>query len=201
MKTDLKLDKALGIADLAVYLSDVNKQLLAQLDTDNSTIIKPVKRLLKVSGKQLRPSLVIACSMINDRSVNSKAIKLASAVELVHIASLIHDDIIDEAAIRRGVPTISAIEGVDHAIIIGDYMLAKACSQAAVADLTAGKIVAQTIADLCDGQSRELADKANQNRSVNSYFKSIDGKTASLIANACQLGGLSAGLNSRQQQA
>ena len=201
MKTKLDLSDVLNIPDLTSRLVDVNDQLVETLQIDNSNIIEPSKRLLRAGGKRLRPSLVIACSMVEGRKVDHKTLKLAASVELVHIGSLVHDDIIDRSKLRRKVATVNGQEGINHAIITGDYMLAKACQLASSTDQTAGVIVARTITDMCDGESRELADKGNQSRSLEAYYKSIEGKTASLIAAACELGGYSASMSDIQIKA
>lgn len=160
------------------------------LRTDTQYLHEPITRLLQVRGKRLRPSLVIAAALTSGGEVTDDIVAGCVAVELVHISSLVHDDIIDEATTRWNIPTVSNREGSSAAILVGDYLQAKACAHAATISAEAATVAAETIAALCQGQGTELTHQHDSGRSVSSYLAAVDGKTASLFAAACKIGGL-----------
>lgn len=192
--------------DLATILKTPNlKSQLGQVEQamhkvlpSNPHIKKSLARLINAPGKRLRPSLVIAVAMSQSSEINQRIISGCVAIELIHIGSLVHDDIIDHADTRWNIPTINSQEGSARAIVLGDFLLAKACQVAATISTEVAGLVAGTITDLCDGQTRELADQYNLNRTTESLLKSMKGKTAALIAAACQVGGLCVGMNSQE---
>lgn len=191
---------ALNLPDLPKHLERVDKQL--RIVARGSGILQQaISRLLQARGKRLRASLVIATATVRDRAVDDNVILACTAVELVHIASLVHDDIIDEADTRWNIPTINSEEGSDLAIVAGDYLFAKACELAASISSEAGQLIAQTITQLCIGQARELADAHNTERSIGSYYQAIEGKTAALFSASCRLGCLLAKLSEGEIEA
>jgi geranylgeranyl pyrophosphate synthase len=105
----------------------------------------------------------------------------------------VHDDIMDAADARRGVATVNSMEGVPRAILVGDYLLARAGEAAATVSQEVAAVLASTIADLCDGQSRETVDLFNCDRAVEDMFLAIRGKTGALLRAAAEIGSLSAG--------
>lgn len=173
-----------GVEALPRYLDKVDERT-KQLTPE---AIGGVARLLQAHGKRLRPSLVIAVAYHSGRQIDAQVIDVAAAVELVHISSLVHDDIMDDGLLRWGVPTIHTKEGTDTAILAGDYLLAKACALAAGVSGQAATVVAEAIAELCEGQARELSDQYNSDRTVDSLLLAIKGKTAALFAASCVLG-------------
>jgi geranylgeranyl pyrophosphate synthase len=185
----------LGVPKLNSYLDKVDSLVASAIPKDNDFIYKPYSRILKSKSKRLRPSLVIAVAAAQGIAISHEIITAAASVEIVHLASLIHDDIIDNAQTRRGTPTINFKEGLPQAILIGDYLLAEAGKIAATISADAAICVDLAITELCGGQGREAADNFNVNRSINSYFKSISGKTAALFACSAKLGGLVLGLD------
>ena len=118
----------------------------------------------------------------------------AVAVELVHLGSLYHDDVMDEATTRRNVDSVNAKWGNHRAILAGDFLLARASQLAASLGPEVAGLLAETIGKLCEGQIRELEDTYNVDRTVESYELSITGKTASLLATSCRVGGIVGGL-------
>jgi heptaprenyl diphosphate synthase len=113
-----------------------------------------------------------------------------SAVELVHLGSLYHDDVIDEAETRRGVPSVNARWSNIVAILAGDYLLAQASSLAASLGAEVAGLLASTIGELCRGQVLELQHLFDSDRTEESYLSAIEGKTASLMATACRIGAM-----------
>ena len=118
------------------------------------------------------------------------AITGGAAVELVHLGSLYHDDVIDEAETRRGVPSVNARWSNIVAILAGDYLLAQASALAASLGADVAALLAATIGELCRGQVLELQYLFDTERSEDCYLSAIEGKTASLMATACRVGGM-----------
>ncbi len=114
----------------------------------------------------------------------------AVAVELVHLGSLYHDDVIDEAQTRRGVPAVNARWSNIVAILAGDFLLARASELAASLGADVAGLLAQTIGELCRGQVLELQHLFDVDRTEERYFSAIRGKTAALFATSCRIGGM-----------
>ena len=149
--------------------------------------------LIKAGGKRLRPRFAIAAaaaSMGDGTNVDQDVVRGGVAVELVHIGSLYHDDVMDDAVIRRQVDAVNAKWGNLRAILAGDYLLAKASEIAADLGVEVAGLLARTIAKLCEGQVGELQTLYDTQRSEEQYFPSIEGKTASLYAAATRIGGI-----------
>src|SRR6185503_14621638 len=115
------------------------------------------------------------------------------SVELVHLGSLYHDDVMDDATTRRGVESVNHRWGNLMAILAGDYLLARASEIAASLGTEVAGLLAATIGRLCDGQVSELRALFAVDRSETAYFGSITNKTASLTSAACRIGGIVAG--------
>jgi len=119
----------------------------------------------------------------------------ACAVELVHMGSLYHDDVMDEATTRRNVESVNSRWGNLVAILAGDFLLAKASEIAASLGTEVAGLLATTIGRLCEGQVRELSQTFDVARSEDAYLASIAGKTAALMATACRIGAITAGVD------
>lgn len=191
MPQTFDLPNVLDIPDLPKYLKQVEACINDSVGAERSKMTNAVIRLTKARGKRLRPALVIASALLADEGINSSVIKTAAAVELIHIGSLVHDDIIDESSTRWNIPTINAREGLNYAIIGGDFLFAKACVLAGETSQEAGIIAAETITLLCKGESSEQEVQHNSDRTEAQLEKAIYGKTAALMAAACELGGIS----------
>ena len=149
--------------------------------------------LILAGGKRLRPLFTIAAagaSLPDGAVVDHDVIRGGVAVELVHIGSLYHDDVMDEAQMRRQVISVNARWGNLRAILAGDFLLAKASEIAAGLGTDVAGLLASTIAKLCEGQVGELQTLFDLDRTAEQYYPSIEGKTASLYAAACRIGGI-----------
>jgi heptaprenyl diphosphate synthase len=195
------LENLLHIPDLGVYISKIDKNIIATLPLENTTISKPVLRIMDSSSKHLRSTLVIAVAIALGAEINDYIINCCTAIELVHIASLIHDDIIDNSKLRWGKPSINGLEGLNTSLIIGDFLFAKAGVVAANLSIDIAKIISFTIAHLCIGESLELRDRYDVNRRFDDYFASLLGKTSSLIIAACKIGAIASGVSSGIEEA
>ncbi len=149
--------------------------------------------LLDTKGKRLRPALVIlSAKAINNRSINERAmISLACAVELVHAASLIHDDVIDHATARHHKPTINLKYGQDVAITLGDYLYSKAFELVSnCGSLDILSCISQATRLMCEGQLIQVCERDNLELLKQRYFIIVKKKTAALFAASCQAGAM-----------
>lgn len=152
--------------------------------------------LIKAGGKRQRPHFTVAAAatgLPDGVSVSDDVVRGGVAVELVQVGSLYHDDVMDEAEIRRQVVSVNARWGNLRAIVAGDFLLAKASEIAADLGTEVAGLLARTIADLCKGQVAELQTLYDVNRTEAQYFPSIAGKTASLFSAATRIGGIVSG--------
>ncbi len=187
----------LGVSELPSYIKDVEHVLSSVLSTDSS-LFEASKRVIKGGGKRLRPILVIAGALSSGEEFDEVVVNAAEAVELAHLSSLVHDDIMDEAGLRWNEPTINSAEGVGTALMVGDSLLNKAYAQASKVSAKAVYELATATDKMCDAQEQEYKDRYNPDRSIDSYKEVIRGKTALLMAAACKIGGLAAGLSEKQ---
>ncbi len=155
-------------------------------------VSEPALHLLKAGGKRLRPMLVLITSRAGRPGATATDLA-AGAVELVHLATLYHDDVIDEAETRRGVPTTHSKWGTEIAVLAGDYLFACGCALGAEAGGEVPGILARAIAEVCEGQIVETAALGDARRPVDDYLATIEKKTAALFKAACDLGGATSG--------
>ena len=154
--------------------------------------------LVEAGGKRLRPALAMVAAVAGGAGVTDDVVQGGVAAELVHIGSLYHDDVMDEAGSRRGVVSVNARWGNLVAILAGDFLLAKASEIAASLGGEVARLLAHTIGELCEGQLAELRRAFQIERTEDEYLSSIDGKTASLVAASCRIGALAARLPAHQ---
>ena len=178
-------------------LERVERELYQSVETDNELLREVASHLISAGGKRVRPGFCItsaAASSGEFAPATHEVILGAVAVELVHQGSLYHDDVMDSATTRRTVESVNSKWGNHQAILAGDFLLGRASEIAASLGVDVAALLAKTISQLCDGQVRELEFLYRVDRSEESYLKSIDGKTASLLAAACRIGGIVGGL-------
>ena len=148
------------------------------------------QHLIKAGGKRLRVAMTFLGAGLGDRDpARERDIrKLAAAIELTHLATLHHDDIIDEASTRRSVPSVNANWTNTLAVLSGDYLFAKSSELAAEVGGEVPRVLAATIAALCEGQIKEIEAAFKTDRSVDEYLAVIERKTARLLASSAYLG-------------
>ena len=149
---------------------------------------------MSIPGKQLRPSMTIISSKIWNEDVDYKVIKMATAVELLHIATLVHDDTVDFADTRRGEKTASNIWGPHIAVLVGDFLFATSAEY--VCDTESIRLIKQfasTISDLAKGELKEIENSNNVDSKVEDYLDIIFKKTGSLFATSSMSGALLGG--------
>lgn len=156
--------------------------------------------LIKAGGKRLRPALVLLSSHAGTPGLGPTDLS-AAAIELVHIATLYHDDVIDETEVRRGVPTVHSKWGIEVAVLSGDYLFARGCALGAEAGGDVPGILARAIGEVCEGQIVETASLGDPDRPVDEYLDTIRQKTAALFRAACELGAETSESNSEHREA
>jgi secondary thiamine-phosphate synthase enzyme len=169
----------------------VELELSRQLLVDPEPVSAPMRRLVEAGGKRLRPKLVQLTAGIGPRSEPLRAASLAAAVELLHNATLIHDDYVDESTHRRGRPTVAAAEGPERAIAVGDYYFAKATRLIAeIGNRDVTSTIAEALEAICASQIDDVALRGAYPGDHESYLRVVRGKTAALFAAACAAGAL-----------
>ncbi|KKI88791.1 heptaprenyl diphosphate synthase [Bacillus sp. SA1-12] len=149
--------------------------------------------LLQAGGKRIRPVFVLLSSMFGNYDIQ-RVKYVAVALETIHMASLVHDDVIDDAELRRGKPTVKSKWDNRIAMYTGDYLLARSLEVITnIDDPLAHQILSRTIVEVCLGEIEQIKDKYRYDQSLRTYLKRIKRKTALLIAVSCQLGAISTG--------
>ncbi|WP_110927611.1 heptaprenyl diphosphate synthase component II [Bacillus massiliglaciei] len=172
----------------------IEKELEAAIEADSPVLTEASLHLLQSGGKRIRPILVLLAAKFGDYNIHIVK-HVAATLELIHTASLIHDDVVDEADLRRGAATIKAKWDNRVAMYTGDYIFARALEiMSAVENPLAHQILADTMVELCLGEIEQIKDKFNFDQNLRVYFRRIKRKTALLIASSCQLGAISAGV-------
>ena len=179
-------------SDLPESLVEI--ELARQLMVDPDAVASPMRRLVEAGGKRLRPKLVQLTAAIGPRNDPLRAAELAAAVELLHNATLIHDDYVDESTHRRGRPTVAAEEGPERAIAVGDFYFAKATRLIAeMGNAGVTSALAEALEAICASQIDDVALRGAFPGDRESYLRVVRGKTASLFAAACASGALLSG--------
>ena len=171
----------------------IEAAMRAAVVTSDPYLTEIASHLIVAGGKRLRPVLAVVAGRLIGQPVTDDVIQGGVACELVHLGSLYHDDVMDEAETRRGVETVNARWGNLQAILAGDFLLSRASEIAASLGTEVAGLLARTIGWLCEGQIEELRHTYDVERTEASYLASIHGKTASLYGTAARIGGIVAG--------
>jgi heptaprenyl diphosphate synthase len=179
----------------------VDLELQRQLMVDVPAVQAPMRRLVEAGGKRLRPLLVLLTSRLGPRHDPLRAAELAASIELIHSATLVHDDYVDDSPRRRGTPTVAAEEGPARAIAVGDYYFAKATRVIAeLGEPAVTTTVAEAMEAICRSQLDDLALRGGYPGDYASYLKVVQGKTAALISASCVAGAQLAGAGAEIQE-
>jgi heptaprenyl diphosphate synthase len=189
------LDKALETSLLA-DMARVEELMRSHIKGDYPLVIETSRHLVEAGGKRLRPLLTLLAAQFGDPS-NHDIIKAAVCCELTHLATLYHDDVMDDAVLRRGV--ISANKKWDNAVAIltGDYLFSKVSDMLADIGPEAVKLQAKTFERLVIGQIKETQGKSEGLTQIEHYMKVVADKTGSLIATSARFGALLSGANAQ----
>jgi len=194
--------RGLGVA---AVLDRVEDRLGEQVGSSHSFVDEAAKYLMAAGGKRFRPLMVALCGHLGNPD-DPRLPDAGVVVELVHLATLYHDDVIDEAPARRGTPSANARWDNTLAILTGDYLFARASELSADLGVEVTRIMSQTIATLCEGQIREVQgsrgalppDIPRLEATREHYLSVVGDKTAVLIAASCHLGALLAGCTTNE---
>ena len=168
--------------------------------SSNPLVGEAASHLLKAGGKRLRPALVMICSRAGTPGARESDLA-AAAIELVHVATLYHDDVIDETDTRRGAPTVHSKWGLEVAVLSGDYLFAQGCLLGATAGGEVSTILSRAIAEVCEGQIVETSALGDPRRSPDEYRETISHKTAALFSAGCELGAATSGADDSRRVA
>lgn len=166
----------------------VQDTICSALDSDIALLNSTNETILSQSGKQLRPLLALMFARACNGSVTEAGIRYAAASELLHNATLLHDDVADGSELRRGKPTIMSLMGPSVSVLVGDYWLVKAMElilQDKVSDTRVIKIFSKTLSDLAEGEMLQLQKAQSGDTGEEDYIRIIYNKTASLFEAAC----------------
>jgi geranylgeranyl pyrophosphate synthase len=182
-------------------LAAVEANLREEIRKDPPDVGEPMADLFEAGGKRIRPALVLLAGRCG-RFDAARLMPAAMAVELTHSATLIHDDVIDRSAVRRGRPTVAARLGDEPAIVIGDFYFAKAYELAArTQSPEVVAILAKTVMNICAGEVRQQAIRHRYSTDVAEYMNRIEAKTAMLVAACCDIGALIGSLSQEKRVA
>ena len=170
-------------------LDSVNQRIKYSLASEINLIHKMTKYHLQSGGKRIRPLLTLATSKLCGYDEGDRDINLATCVELIHNATLLHDDVIDSSEIRRGIKTTNSIWGNQSSILLGDYLFSR-CFEIMVADGSQEilKLLSSTSSIIAQGEVLQLEHKGESDILEETYFNIINSKTASLFSAATKVG-------------
>jgi heptaprenyl diphosphate synthase len=182
-------------------LETIEAGLRRLIADDPDVVSAPMADLFAAGGKRIRPALVLLAAQCGSYDLG-KLTPAAMAVELIHAATLVHDDVIDRAEVRRGRPTVAAKLGDEAAIVVGDFYFAKAYEQAAFTQSPeAVAVLARAVMDICAGEVRQQAIRHHYDTDIDEYMRRIEAKTAALLAACCDVGALLGGLDAGKRSA
>ncbi|MBN1394781.1 MAG: polyprenyl synthetase family protein [Pirellulales bacterium] len=178
---------------VARELEAVERLLQREFSNEDSFVDRLAQHGFRLGGKRLRPALVLlsagACG-----GVRPEHFSLAVTTELIHTATLIHDDVLDEATMRRHLDTVNARWDNEASILLGDYFLARVmCLVSSLDDNFACRTIGETAREMCEGELRQIESRGDYDLGEDDYFRIIAGKTAMLMACCCRLGAHYAG--------
>ena len=178
---------------IADVLEQYKQQFEETLQSDNPLLQQAIDHLLQKKGKLVRPTLVFLSAKLSG-TVNQRVYDVALALELLHTASLVHDDVVDESDRRRGQASVNALMTNQIAVLVGDFLLSRALHHAALTgDTKVVDVIANLGQTLADGELLQLANLDEEKLDEASYYMVVRKKTSSLFAVAAQLGVLASG--------
>ncbi len=191
---------------LAVYgpifapLAAIERRLQAELQTQYESLAPLLRHGVQLGGKRLRPALMLlSAAAIKPDGINAHHEVLGAVLEMVHTATLIHDDVLDSATTRRHVPTINAGWGEHASILLGDYLFSQAFRLSASTGSTlACEWIGEAARRVCEGELRQVLARNQVDLDLAAYIEMIRGKTAELCSVACRLGAAFAGATDTQ---
>ena len=190
------------IVPIRAELEDFEQRLHATVRADLGPVAEAMEQILDAGGKRLRPALVFLSAGLGPVRRVDDIHRAAMAIEFIHNATLIHDDLIDGAPTRRGLRTIHESLGPSPAIIIGDYYFAKGANlMSQIGNPEIDAVLSQTVMTICFGEMLQLTSQRRYDQSLDEYYAKIERKTAVLLAASTFCGAVLGGLDDRQVEA
>ena len=182
-------------------MESVNRMILSRVGSDVEMIPEIAKHLIESGGKRLRPMLTLATAHLSDYSGDGDS-KLAAAVEFMHTATLLHDDVVDDSEMRRGKLAARMLWGNEASVLVGDFLLGQAFKMMVeVGSLHALDVLSTAATVIAEGEVMQLAVAKNTATTEDEYLQVVRGKTAALFAAACEVGPIIAGKGKAEQAA
>lgn len=173
---------------VAEDMARVNQLILARLESEVSLIPELARHLIAAGGKRIRPMLTLLSARLCDYR-GEHHVALATAVEFIHTATLLHDDVVDESELRRGKATANAVWGNKAPVLVGDFLFSRAFQlMVEVGDLEVLRILADASAVIAEGEVMQLVTANDTSTTEEAYLAMITGKTAALFRAACEVG-------------
>jgi octaprenyl-diphosphate synthase len=181
---------------------DLVVEEMRRIVTSDLSLIEDVSRhLLQARGKLFRPTLTLLASAVEDRP-EERAVTIAAAIELMHVATLVHDDSVDHSVLRRGLPTVNSLFSHQVSVIMGDFLYARSLSALVQdGDIDVLRILARVSNELTVGEMRQLGAVDQLDFPESEYYQLIRAKTATLLSAACEVGALCGAPTHRQSLA
>lgn len=179
------------------WLESVKDCISRQLSAGSEGVDRRLEHVASATGKMVRPGLVLLCGKCCG-GMGESLVQTAAVIEMIHIATLLHDDVIDHADSRRNVETANSIWGNESAVLLGDFVLSKAFAMSSrLEDRRVSQLIADTAIQICTGELEQNAQRDNWRLTECEYFEIIRAKTASLFGSSCQVGALAAGADKK----
>jgi octaprenyl-diphosphate synthase len=193
------------VALVEADLEACNRVIIARMDSPVSLIPQLAAHIVAAGGKRLRPLLTLASARLcgyPGRDGGARHVDLAACVEFIHTATLLHDDVVDESQLRRGLASANAVFGNKASVLVGDFLFARAF-QLMVADgsLKVLAILSKAAATIAEGEVLQLVTQNDLSTTESRYLEVIQGKTAALFAAACRIGAVVASRPEREEDA
>src|SRR5438034_718729 len=183
------------IAPIRAELEDFEDRLHKTVRADLGPVAEAMEQILEAGGKRLRPALVFLAARLGHPNGLDDVVRAAMAIEFIHNATLIHDDLIDGAPTRRGLRTIHEALGPNPAIIIGDYYFAKGAHLlSAIGMPSIDSAISHAVMTICMGELLQMTSRHDYEQSIDDYHRKIERKTATLLSTCCYAGGLLSGI-------
>ncbi len=192
-RVDTKQTLSSLYAEVQAELATVERRLRSELRSEYPQVAAVVQHGIRLGGKRLRPALLLLSGRAAGRLRNAHVV-LATVVEMIHTATLMHDDVLDEAVLRRHTQTTNARWNNETSVLLGDFLLSHAFSLASSMDSTyASRVISRATNIVCEGELRQTLSSGHTDLSEDEYLAIVDAKTAELCACACELGAHYAG--------
>jgi octaprenyl-diphosphate synthase len=182
---------------IAVELAQVSAAIEEELSDCSQTVQNLVTGTIAVKGKMIRPAMVLLSGLACGK-LTKKHILAAAIVEMIHNATLLHDDVVDDGKSRRGIPTLNSLQGNESAVLLGDFVLSRVFKMCIGLGGRPAQMIASAAAQTCEGELKQIARRGSWQLGELEYIGIIAEKTAALFDGACVLGAMLAGAGKSQ---